>query len=199
MDGEGWDTFVFRCGWNFALKKMWVLLELVAFRVKGTQHVSTVAVGGMLKRAKVWPWIWLLSAVPMYSSGNYQTVTVTRFSKLQNTTNSFSVFIIHYSILWKLSYENKNSKKIQTYPSTIEFINFELWVMKIEWWVIKIYKSQQSQNISFNHKNNNLNILKISIYYTRATCKTHSRGGLMYLGVWNENWNQSFFIYLNRV
>ena len=127
MDGEGWDTFVFRCGWNFALKKMWVLLELVAFRVMGTQHVSSVAVGGVLKRAKVWPWIWLLSAVPMYSSGNYQTVTVTRFSKLQNTTNSFSVFIIHYSILWKLSYENKNSKK----NSNISFCNriYQFWVM----------------------------------------------------------------------
>ena len=35
------------------MKKMWVLLELIVFRVKGTQHVNSVAVGGVLKKAKV--------------------------------------------------------------------------------------------------------------------------------------------------
>ena len=31
---------------------MWVLLKLVVFCVKGTQHMSSVVVGGVLKRAK---------------------------------------------------------------------------------------------------------------------------------------------------
>ena len=64
------------------------------------------------------------------------------------------------------------------------------------------YENLQIQTTSkylFQSQKNNLNILKISIYYTQAACKTHSRGGLMYLGVWHENWNQSFFIYLNMV
>ena len=64
------------------------------------------------------------------------------------------------------------------------------------------YENLQVQTTSkylFQSQKNNLNILKISIYYTQAACKTHSRGGLMYLGVWHENCNQSFFIYLNMV
>ena len=123
MDGEGWDSFVFRCGWDFALKKMWVLLELLVFRVKGTQHVSSVAVGGVLKRAKVRPWIWLLSAVSMCSSGNYQTVTVTRFSKLKNIKKLFSVFIIYYSI-------ELQKQKLKKNPN-ISFCNgiYQFWVI----------------------------------------------------------------------